>query len=367
MTDAPAPRGPAPKPGILDIAPYVGGKSRIDGVSEPMKLSSNENMLGAGQLAREAFEAAVGQIHIYPDGRASKLREAVAEHHGLEPERLIFGNGSDEVFALLNQCYLTPGDNIVTGQYGFLAYRISALANQASVRLAPEPEFKATPEALLAQVDDRTRIVYVSSPSNPTGSYNTAEEIRRLHEGLRPEVLLVVDEAYAEYVTEPDWETSFGLARDSQNIVVTRTFSKIHGLGGLRIGFGYAPLKVAEAVDRIRLPFNVSVPGIEAAVAALGDEAHQQASRDLIHTWRPRLTQALRGFGFDVLPSAGNFVLVRFRDADQAQGANNYLNSRGVIVRPVGGYGLPDCLRITIGTEDQNRAVLDALSEFAAR
>ena len=362
MTDA-----PAPKPGILDIAPYVGGKSRIEGVAEPMKLSSNENMLGAGQKAREAYEAAVRNIHIYPDGRASKLRDAVAEHHGLEPERLIFGNGSDEVFALLNQCYLTPGDNIVTGQYGFLAYRISALANQASVKLAPEPDFKATVEALLEQVDEHTRIVYVSSPSNPTGSYNTGEEIRRLHEGLRPDVILVVDEAYAEYVTEPDWETSFGLARDSENIVVTRTFSKIHGLGGLRIGFGYAPLKVAEAVDRIRLPFNVSVPGIEAAVAALGDDAHQQASRDLIHTWRPRMTQAIRGFGFEVLPSAGNFVLVRFRDVDQAQRANDYLNSKGVIVRPVGGYGLPEALRITIGTEDQNRAVLDALSEFAAR
>ena len=168
-------------------------------------------------------------------------------------------------------------------------------------------------------------------------------------------------------MTAPDWETSFPLARDASNVVVTRTFSKIHGLGGLRIGFGYAPLHVAEAVDRIRLPFNVSVPGIEAAVAALGDEAHQQASRELIHTWRPRMTQAIRGFGFEVLPSAGNFVLVRFRDAAQAQGANDYLNSKGVIVRPVGGYGLPECLRITIGTEDQNRAVLDALSEFAAR
>lgn len=357
---------PTPKPGILDIAPYVGGKSKIEGVAEPMKLSSNENMLGAGEKAREAYEAAVRNIHIYPDGRATRLRQAVADHHGLEPERLIFGNGSDEVFALLNQTYLTPGDNIVTGQYGFLAYRISALANQAAVKLAPEPEFKATPEALLGQVDERTRIVYVSSPSNPTGSYNTGEEIRRLHEALRPDVLLVIDEAYAEYVTEPDWETSFPLARASDNVVVTRTFSKIHGLGGLRIGFGYAPLKVAEAVDRIRLPFNVSVPGIEAAVAALGDEAHQKASRELIHTWRPRLTQAIRGFGFDVLPSAGNFVLVRFRDVDQCTRANDYLNAKGIIVRPVGGYGLPECLRITVGTEDQNRAVIDAMSEFAA-
>ncbi|WP_372707645.1 histidinol-phosphate transaminase [Brevundimonas sp.] len=362
MTDA-----PSPKPGILDIAPYVGGKSKIDGVAEPMKLSSNENMLGAGEKAREAYAAAVSHIHSYPDGRATKLRQVVADHHRLEPERLIFGNGSDEVFALLNQAYLTPGDNIVTGQYGFLAYRISALGCQAEVKLAPEPGFKAEVDALLEQVDDRTRIVYVSSPSNPTGSYNTGEEIHRLHEALPPQVLLVVDEAYAEYVTEPDWETSFPLARDSANIIVTRTFSKIHGLGGLRIGFGYAPLKVAEAIDRIRLPFNVSVPGIEAAVAALGDEAHQKASRDLIQTWRPRLTQALRGFGFDVLPSAGNFVLVKLVDAAQATAANDYLNSKGIIVRPVGGYGLPACLRITVGTEDQNRAVIDAMSEFAAR
>ena len=356
-----------PKPGILDIAPYVGGKSKIEGVAEPMKLSSNENALGAGEKAREAYHAAVANIHIYPDGRAGKLRDAVAAHHGLEGDRLIFGNGSDEVFALLNQTYLTAGDNIVTGQYGFLAYRISALANQASVKLAPEPGFKAEVEAILEQVDERTKIVYISSPSNPTGSYNTAEETRRLHAALPPHVLLVIDEAYAEFVSAPDWETSFPLAKDADNIVVTRTFSKIHGLGGLRIGFGYAPLKVAEAVDRIRLPFNVSIPGIEAAVAALGDEAHQKASRELVETWRPRLTQAIKGFGFDVFPSVGNFVLVRFPDpARTAAAANDYLNGKGIIVRPVGGYGLTDCLRITVGTEDQNRAVLDALSEFAA-
>ncbi|MFC7377325.1 histidinol-phosphate transaminase [Brevundimonas sp. GCM10030266] len=355
-----------PKPGILDIAPYVGGKSKIDGVAEPMKLSSNENALGAGQKARDAYAAAVGNIHIYPDGRAGKLRDAVAEHHGLEADRLIFGNGSDEVFALLNQTYLQPGDNIVTGQYGFLAYRISALANQASVKLAPEPGFKAEVDAILEQVDDRTKIVYISSPSNPTGSYNTAEETRRLHAALPPHILLVIDEAYAEFVTAPDWESSFPLAKDAENIVVTRTFSKIHGLGGLRIGFGYAPLKVAEAVDRIRLPFNVSVAGLDAAVAALSDEAHQKASLELVETWRPRLTQAIKGFGFDVLPSVGNFVLVRFSDAARASAANDYLHTKGIIVRPVGGYGLPDCLRITIGTEDQNRAVLDALSEFAA-
>ena len=262
------PAGPVPKPGILDIAPYVGGKSSIAGVAAPMKLSSNENALGAGARAREAFVGALDSIHIYPDGRANTLRQAVADHHGLEPERLIFGNGSDEVFALLNQTYLTAGDNIVTGQYGFLAYRISAKACEAKVKLAPEPNYKAEVDALLEQVDERTRIVYVSNPSNPTGSYNSGDEIRRLHAALPSSVLLVVDEAYAEFVTEADWETAFPLARDAANIVVTRTFSKIHGLGGLRIGFGYAPLAVAEAVDRIRLPFNVSGPGLAAATAA---------------------------------------------------------------------------------------------------
>ena len=219
---------------------------------------------------------------------------------------------------------------------------------------------RPTPALLAAN----PRILYLCSPNNPTGALLQRETLERAVREA-PGVVFI-DEAYAEYVTEADWETAFPLAREAANIVVTRTFSKIHGLGGLRIGFGYAPLAVAEAVDRIRLPFNVSVPGLEAATAALGDEAHQKASRDLVQTWRPRLTQAIRGFGFDVLPSAGNFVMVRFSGPDQAQAANAHLNTRGIIVRPVGGYGLHDSLRITVGTEDQNRAVIDALSEFAA-
>ena len=360
-------QSPAPKSGILDIAPYVGGKSRIDGVAEPIKLSSNENPLGPGEKAREAFTAAIEHLHLYPEGRASKLRQAVAHKHELEPERLVFGNGSDEVFALLNQVYLTPGDNIVTGQYGFLAYRISAKANQAEIRLAPEPALKAEVDGLLALVDERTRLVYVSNPANPTGSWNSGEEIRRLHQGLRDDILLVIDEAYAEYVTEPEWESALDLARTAANVIVTRTFSKIHGLAGLRVGWGYCPLPVAEAVDRVRLPFNNNIPAQEAALAALADDAHVEASRALVQQWRPRLTQAIKGFGFEVFPSAGNFVLVRFPDAKRnAQAADAFLHSRGIIVRPVGGYGLTDCLRITVGTEDENRALLDALSEFAA-
>ncbi|WP_297803229.1 histidinol-phosphate transaminase [uncultured Brevundimonas sp.] len=366
MTD-PRANAPTPKPGIMDIAPYVGGKGALDGIAEPMKLSSNENPLGAGPKAREAFSSVLDKIHIYPDGRADKLRAAVAAKHGLEEDRLLFGNGSDEVFALLNQTYLTAGDNIVASEYGFLAYRISAMGCEAQVKLAAEPEYRTEIDGLLAQVDERTKIVYVSNPSNPIGSYNTAEEIRRLHAALPSNVILVVDEAYAEYVVEPGYESAFELARTASNIVVTRTFSKIHGLGGLRIGFGYCPAAMMDAMDRIRLPFNVSVPGIAAAIAALNDDEHQQASRDLVLEWRPRLTQIIKGFGYEVFPSVGNFILVRFNSVEQAGAANAWLNSKGIIVRGVGGYGLPDCLRITIGTADQNRAVVDALSEFAAQ
>ncbi len=357
---------PAPKPGILDIAPYVGGKAKIEGVETPTKLSSNENALGVSERAREAYLQASGLLHVYPEGRASKLRDAVATTFDLESDRLIFGAGSDEVFSLLNQTYLEPGDNMITGQYGFLAYRISAKAAQAEVRLAPEPDFRVDVDAVLALVDDRTRIVFVSNPSNPTGSWNTAEEIARLHAELPKRVILVVDEAYAEFVTEPTWASALPLARDSENLVVTRTFSKIHGLAALRVGWGYAPHAVAEAVERIRLPFNVNIPAQVAAVEALADLEHQRRSRDLVTEQRPRLIQELRGHGYEVLPSAGNFVMVRLGSPERAGALDHWLQKHGLIVRALGNYGLPDSLRITIGTPEQNRLVLDAMATFAA-
>lgn len=365
MTDTTR-RAPQPKPGILDIAAYVGGKGSIVGVADPIKLSSNENPLGAGPKAREAFASVLDKIHIYPDGRADKLRAAVAAKFGLEEDRLLFGNGSDEVFALLNQTYLTAGDNIVSGEYGFLAYRISAQGCEAEVKLVAEPNYKAEVADILAAVDERTKIVYLSNPSNPTGTWHSAEEIRQLHAGLPSNVILVVDEAYAEFVTEGAYESAFELARTSDNVVVTRTFSKIHGLGGLRIGYGYAPAEMMAAMDRIRMPFNVSVPGIAAAVAALNDDEHQAASLDLVNEWRPRLTQIIKGFGYEVLPSVTNFILIKFKDEATAAAANAHLMQNGIIVRHVANYGIPDALRLTIGTADQNRAVIDALSGFAA-
>ncbi|MGN6423774.1 MAG: histidinol-phosphate transaminase [Asticcacaulis sp.] len=356
---------PAPKAGILDIAAYVGGKSKIEGVAEPIKLSSNENALGCSAKAIEAFEAAKAKLFRYPDGHANALREVVAAYHGLEAERLVFGNGSDEVFAFLNQAWLEAGDNIVTGEHGFLAYRISALACQAEVKLAPEPDQRVEIDALLDLVDDRTKIVYISNPANPTGTWNTPEEIAELRARLAPHILLVIDEAYAEFVDEPSWASAFDMAKDADNIIVTRTFSKIHGLAGLRVGFGYCPTPVVAALERIRLPFNVNLPAQAAAIAALQDAAHIEASRQHVLTWRPRLVQEIRAMGLDVRNSAGNFVLIHFRDGDEAARANEFLMSKGLIVRHVANYGLPQALRVTVGKDHENRAFLDALTEFA--
>ena len=362
----PASAGPAPKAGILDIAPYVGGKSKIEGVAEPIKLSSNENALGCSAKAAAAYVEAQSKLLRYPDGHAGPLRTAVAAYHGLEPERLVFGNGSDEVFSLLNQTYLEAGDNIVTGEHGFLAYRISALACQAEVRLAREPGHRVSIDELTALVDERTKLVYISNPANPTGTWNTPEELADLRARLDPAIILVVDEAYAEFVDEPTWESAFDMARGTDNIVVTRTFSKIHGLAGLRVGFGYCPPAVIEAIDRIRLPFNVNLPAQYAAVAALSDQAHIDASKAQIVSWHPRMVQAIRSLGFEVGRSIGNFVLIHFKDKDEAVRANEFLMSQGLIVRHVANYGLPQCLRITIGKDDENTAFLEALGRFAA-
>ncbi|MFT3996150.1 MAG: histidinol-phosphate transaminase [Asticcacaulis sp.] len=362
--DTVLPSQPEPKAGIWEIAAYVGGKSKIEGVAEPVKLSSNENALGCSAKAVEAFEAARAKLFRYPDGHANPLREAVAAYHGLEAERLIFGNGSDEVFAFLNQAWLEAGDNIVTGEHGFLAYRISAEACQAEVRLASEPAQRVEIDRLLELVDARTKIVYISNPANPTGTWNTPDEIADLRSRLAPQILLVIDEAYAEFADAPGYESAFGLARGLDNIIVTRTFSKIHGLAGLRVGFGYAPVRVIEALERIRLPFNVNLPAQYAAVAALSDQAHIDASRAQVVQWRPRFYQAIRAMGYRVDNGQGNFVLIHFADEAQAVRANEHLMQSGFIVRHVANYGLPAALRVTIGKDHENEGFLAALGAF---
>ncbi len=359
---------PRPKAGILDIEPYVGGKSKIDGVAEPVKLSSNENILGSSPLARQAFEETAGRLHLYPDGKANAVRDAVATEFDLEPERLIFGCGSDEVFTLIAQTYCEPGDNVVQGQYGFLAYRIAGRGAQAEVRFAPMPALRFDVDEALALVDDRTRIVFLDNPGNPTGGWLSRDEVRRLHEGLPGNCILVLDAAYAEFVDDPTYGDGLDLARGATNVVVTKTFSKIHGLGGLRVGYGYAPAEMVAAMERIRAPFNVNLPAQAAAVAALGDKDFQARSRALVLQWRPWLMQQLGGLGLDLTPSQGNFVLVGFPKAAgrTAREAEAYLAAMGILTRGLANYGLPDHLRITIGLEEHNRAVVDALAAFLA-
>ena len=360
---------PEPKPGILDITPYKPGKSKAEGIEHPIKLSSNENILGSSPKAHAAYVAAAERMNIYPDGRADALRHAVADYFHLEPERLVFGDGTDEVLHLLNQVFLEPGDNIVMGQYGFGAYSIGARACQGEVRMAPEPNHRISVDEMLKLVDERTRIVFVTQPANPTGTFLTSAELTALHQGLEPDVLLVVDAAYAEFADEPEFDDGFAMARNAENVVVTRTFSKIYGLAALRVGWGYCPPHIADAVDRIRPPFNTSIAAQEAAIAALHDEDFKRRSVELVVRWRPWLEQQLGGLGLDVVPSQANFVLVGFPEAPgrTAAEAEAFLATRGLIVRGVANYGLPDHLRITIGLEEHNRALVEALSEFFGR
>lgn len=370
LCDRGAAARPIPKPGILAIHAYVPGKAMAEGIAEPVKLSANENPLGSSPKAREAFATAERSLHIYPDPRANMVRAAIAERYRLEPERLIFGCGSDEVFQLLNQTFLEPGDNMVQGQYGFAAFAIGAYACQAEVRRAPEPDFRIDVDELLKCVDDRTRLVFLANPGNPTGTWIPFSEVRRLHDALPPSVVLVLDGAYGEFALDATFDDGLDLARTAANVVVTHTFSKLHGLAGLRIGWGYAPLEIAQAVDRIRLPFNTSIPAQRAAVAALADEDFQRATLELTETWRPWLNQQLGGLGLDVVgPSAANFVLVGFPKTPgrTAAEADEFLTSRGLLVRAVGLYGLPDHLRVTIGLEAHNRALVEALADFLKR
>lgn len=357
---------PVPKPGILDISPYKPGKAVLEGVANPLKLSANENVLGSSPDAKTAFASAMDELHLYPDGRCNDLREAISARYGLEPERLIFGCGSDEIFQLIGQVYIEPGDNAVQGEHGFGAFAIATRAAGGEVRMARETDLRIDVDKILACVDARTRIVWIANPANPTGTLVGGSEIRRLHAALPPDVVLVLDGAYAEFAEDPDFEDGADLVRSFPNVIMTRTFSKLHGLAALRVGWAYMPADMADAIDRIRLPFNVSIPAQRAAIAALADEDFQERSLELVRTWRPWLAQQLGGLGLETTRSSANFVLARFPTTPgrTAADADAFLCARGLIPRRVSGYGLPDHLRITIGLEAHNRALVEALAEF---
>lgn len=344
---------PQPKPGLLEIAPYVPGRATVDGVAKPLKLSANENPFGCSEAAREAYVAAAGEMHLYPDANSSRLRAAVAEKFGLAAERLVFGAGSDEIFVMAAQAFLSDGDNIVQPQFGFAAWAIAAYAAGGRVKSAPERDYTVDVDAMLAAVDERTKLMFVANPANPTGTWLAFSEIERLHASLPSHVLLVLDEAYAECAAgAAGFADGLAWARDKENVLITRTFSKVYGLAALRVGWGYAPAHVAAAMNRIRLPFSVPRAGEAAAVAALRDDAFTQRSVRHFASGRARVATALNALGLATLPSAANFVTAGFAGAQlSAEEAYVKLAERGVIVRWLKNYGMPDWLRITVGDD----------------
>lgn len=358
---------PTPRPGILDIKPYVPGKSGTeDGDARPViKLSSNESALGPSPQAVAAAKQAVDTIVRYPDGGATALREAIGKRWNLDPARIICSNGSDEVLETIPKVYAGPGDEVLYSQYGFAVYPIATMAAGATPVTAPESDYRTDVDAMLAAVTERTRVVFLANPNNPTGSYISSSEVRRLREGLREDILLVIDAAYAEFVSRDDFTDGAELVHDSNNTVMTRTFSKIYSLAGLRIGWLYGPPEIVDALNRVRAPFNVNSLALAAATAAIADEEHVIQARMHNDGWLPRLTQSLRGMGLIVHDSVVNFLLVRFPGGpEQAKAAEAFLVSRRIFVRNLGAYSIADGLRINIGLDHEMEALTDALAAF---
>ncbi|WP_112661709.1 histidinol-phosphate transaminase [Microvirga flavescens] len=356
---------PQPRPGVMQIEAYVPGKSAATGVVKIHKLSSNETPLGPSPKAIEAVKAA-NHFELYPDGSVARLREAIAGKFGLDPNRILCGAGSDELLSLITNAYVGQGDEGIFSEHGFLVYRIAILAAGGTPVVAKEKDYKTDVDAILAAVTPKTKIVFLANPNNPTGTYVPFDEVKRLQAALPPHVLLVLDAAYAEYVRKNDYESGLELVATSENVVMTRTFSKVYGLANLRLGWMVAPAHVIDAVNRIRGPFNINGPAMAAGIAAIQDDAH--LAKALAHNdqWLAWLTKEIEALGLKVTPSVGNFLLIHFpKEAGRtSKDADAFLTSRGLILRRIDAYGLPDALRLTVGDEEANRLVVSALREF---
>lgn len=351
-----------PQPGIMDISPYQGGASQVKGIANPLKLSSNENPYGPSPRAMEAVRASAAQLHRYPSTDHAELRAAIAEVHRLDPDRIICGVGSDEIITFLCQAYAGPGDEVIHTEHGFAMYRISALAAAATPVEVSERDRTVDVDAILAACTDRTRLVFIANPANPTGTMIGEAEVERLADALPPQAILVLDGAYAEFVDGFDAGRAVIDARD--NVVMTRTFSKLYGLGGLRVGWGYGPAPIVDVLNRVRGPFNLSSTALAAAEAALRDTAYVEtcgAENARLRVW---LASALAELGVPSDPSCTNFILARFDSRDEAEACDTHLQAQGLIVRRVAGYKLPAALRITVGDEVACRRVVAAIAEF---
>ena len=351
-----------PQPGILDIALYEGGKAHVAGVANAVKLSSNENPFGPSDKAKDAFQRSMHSLHRYPNTDHASLRQAIGEVHDLDPARIICGAGSDEIITFLCQAYAGPKDEVVFTEHGFLMYRISSMAVGATPVEVAERERTADVDAILAACNRRTKLVFIANPNNPTGTMISPADMARLAAGIPPQAILVIDGAYAEYVD--GYDGGAALIDSRENVVMTRTFSKIYGLGGLRIGWGYGPADIIDVLNRIRGPFNLSTAQLDAAEAAVRDRDHVNRCRSENTRLRHWLAEALAVLGVPSDTSLANFVLARFADAAEAEACDAFLQKQGLIVRRVSGYKLPHCLRITIGDESSCRRVAHAMAQF---
>lgn len=359
--------GPTPNPGILKIDPYEMGQATIGGQPAAMKLSANESPFGPAPAVREVMRDALDRVHRYPDGSQSALREAIAEVHELDPSMIVCGNGSEDLIGVLIRAYVAPGDELLLSDNHFVMCRIYGLAQGADVVTAPERDFAMDVDALLGRVGPRTRMVALANPNNPTGTCLPESEIRRLQSDLPQSVLLLLDGAYAEYVMEPDFDAGARLVESSPNVVMTRTFSKIYGLAGLRIGWAYCPLPIVDAIQRIRAPFSANAVAMAAATAAVKDQAHVERARRHTADWQQSIRHELQLMGLRVVPSTTNFYLILFDNCENktAAGAAAALEASGIAPRPADPSGADDsALRITVGSDAENEAVLEILRAY---
>jgi histidinol-phosphate aminotransferase len=362
-------RKPAPKPKVLHIHPYVPGESG-DGKGRIIKLASNESPLGPSPKVREAIEVELGCLARYPDGSCHLLRQKIGETYGLDHRHIVCGNGSEQLIGYLAQIYAGPGDQVIQSEFGFIAYKIATLAAGADLVTARERDYTADVDAILAAVTEKTKIIYLANPNNPTGTWIPASEMERLRDKLPAHVLLVLDAAYADYVGEKAYQSGIELvdaaiASGAENVCMLRTFSKIYGLAALRIGWCYGPDSVIDALNRVRGAFNLSTLAQAAAIAALDDQGYMEKVRRLNNDQLPRVAGELKKLGLSVLPSAGNFVLAKFPGGvHQTREVFTDLKKHGIILRPVEGYRLGEFLRITIGTAEENNVLLEALGKY---
>lgn len=360
---------PKPNPWVMTLAPYVAGRAKVDGVEKVVKLSANESPLGPSPKAIEAFGHASAALHLYPDPDSYELRHAIASAHNLSPDRIICGAGSDEILHVVAQAFVKPGDEIIHSRYGFMMYPVIAQTLGARAVAVPNKDWKADVDGILAAVTEKTRIVFLDNPNNPTGACLPKSEVVRLIEGLPKDCVLVYDAAYAECVDQDDYTDGADLVERYDNVLMTRTFSKLYGLAALRIGWGYGSPALIDPMNRIRMPFNANVPAQHAAIAAVADKDYLAYVNAFTIKWRTWLAAEIMALGLDVVPSQTNFVLIQFPDDKDfsAEAANEFLASQGYLLRWLPGQGLTNCLRLTVGSEQDNHAVVALLRDFMDR